>query len=186
MVIRWRLVTDRGNFCSPNCGGDLRGWYLDDIALGGRSGTGDVLRTVDVARGAEPLFVELEAPPLGPAAPAYAFYAWVREPTFATVVEQPFGWGTTVLPLPLNGVPPRPKFILNTLGREAEFGMSSIPQGQVPMAPGEILRKSQVGRQITFTVQAILEDNGSVSTEPLAEGGTVPGSVTNAVRVRVR
>jgi hypothetical protein len=178
IVVRWRLA------CDTSVAGE--GWYVDDVKVGGSDGTGGTARTVNVGIG-DPITIELDAAPGGPAAPKYWFAMWVGEPDFNTITVQPFGVGTTCLPGVITGGTPQPSFILNTVGRFRKMGESSIPQGMVPSAPGVLVGKaSGLPDPTVLTCQAILQDTFSLGDQPLTPLSDKPGSVSNAVIIKVQ
>lgn len=168
IVIRWYL----------SCGGTFNrgGWWIDDVSVGGFDGTGGVDHTVELNRLLHPLRIELSAPPLGPARPPYVLYGWAGEPDGTMPTVQPFGIGTLLFGNPAGGGV-QPILILNNVGNEGLVGASTIPQGQVPDAPGVLLERAAGDYPAgAFTLQAIVRDRGSA--------GDRPASVSNAVIVR--
>jgi len=136
---------------------------------------GSPWRTVTIAI-ASPITVSMNRPPAGPDPAPFALYAWTGEPSASTVDPQPFGLGSTCFGTLLTGHLPQPILVWNNAAYTSKLGQPDLPSDP---APSLVLDAPQgASNPITLTLQGFIADDGSAATRP--------GSITNAVIVRVQ
>ncbi len=134
---------------------------------------GDGMGRVRVGRGA-PLRIQVDSPPAGPKPARYALYAWPGEATENTMIDWPQGIGVAVFATPLHGG--SPAVVWNNLGARPVLGIPTLTSRP---APTTTLRLATgVAHPATFTLQGIVEDQGSMSPLQI--------SATNSVTVRIQ
>jgi hypothetical protein len=152
-----------------------------NVALGDRENVllvngsaGDANREITLAVG-QPFSIGV-ASPSSRASATFAFYAWAGASSGATLAVQPAGLGIAVFPTPLNGPPPASlKKIANNTGYRA-LGAANLASTPAPTTL--VNRPTGWPRQVTVTLQAILQDLGSQSSSGF--------SMSNAVVLHVQ
>ncbi len=134
---------------------------------------GDAERRLSVSVG-QPLVLFVNAPSTLASA-RFVLYGWLAEPDATTLTPLPRGLGAMVLPPPFAGSPPAPRFIWNDLGHRATLGAPNLPSSPAPTILGRRGRGSP--RPVVVTLQGIVEDLGSITTDRV--------SVTNAIVLQV-
>ncbi|MFT7484269.1 MAG: sugar lactone lactonase YvrE [Candidatus Paceibacteria bacterium] len=118
--------------------------------------TGDSMGRMDVSMHA-PLVIEMQSPPAGPASAPLVLYGRVAEPTLFESSEMPRGFGLFAFSSPLVGG--HPMTLVNSIGHNSLLGTGRFPSVH---APGTLLSfPSGVGRSMTWTLQALVRDDGS-------------------------
>ena len=141
------------------------------LTVNGRKG--DALGRITLSM-TDPVQVDIAASPSGPNPAPLVLYGFAGEPTLDSVVELPFGDGLFAFAPPFAGG--TGVTLVNSVGREDTFGAGRFPEVE---APGTLLSfPGGVGRPMTLTLQAILEDAGSTGTERY--------SATNALVIEFR
>lgn len=123
----------------------------------------------------EPIVVFLASPPRAAGGAPFALYAWAGEPAPATVRALPFGLGESCLPMFASQGPPFPRVVWNNTGRAA-LGVPTRPSAPAPSIV--LSRPRGAGRAVSFTLQGLIADPGSLAARP--------ASPTNSVTVAVR
>jgi VCBS repeat protein len=143
------------------------------LCVNGTPGDASSRVTLDRSR-PEAFRVQIDAPPAGPSVARYVLYAWLGEPSLATLSALPNRLGSLVFDSPLTRG--RPAVVWNNLGAERSLGAPTLAS---PRAPTTALRvPSGLRRAALFTLQGLVQDLGSSSTVGL--------SATNAVIVTQR
>jgi hypothetical protein len=152
-----------------------RGTLSDVLFVNGDAG--DQTRTVPLAP-FDPLQVSLVKPPSRQSRPQarFALFAWRRVPSDSSVVELPFGAGLLAFPIPAVGGFPQPKVTWNNFRHFGALGMPDMPSDPAPSTPLDL--PGGVGFPVTFTLQALIADDGAA--------GEFPASPSNGVVVVVQ
>ncbi|MBI1849980.1 MAG: PD40 domain-containing protein [Planctomycetes bacterium] len=140
--------------------------------------TGDALRTVSVAVGS-PISVSFAAPPHGPAHPRYVAWVWPGPPSrsLQLVVDGfTFGCTTGATPFMPFAFPQPLRCLRGGLSPLVCIGVTELPSPS--RAPWTVTKPGGFGAPATFTVQGMIEDDGSPNPFPF--------SVTNAVVLSVQ
>jgi Tol biopolymer transport system component len=127
----------------------------------------------------EPVSMRLNASPVGPEPARYALWVWAGEPTNYSRLEiAGTNLGCTVNPTPFatsGRLAPR----LCLLGGFGPEYCGGVPVAGAPArAPWYRVRDRGISRPVTFTVQGVIEDAGTITARRLG--------ITNAVTLRVR
>lgn len=147
------------------------GGMPEDVLLVNGSAGEDALRNRFVQVG-ETLEIELVAPSSGPTEAAFALYAWLTEPVHGSSAQiERKGLGLSCFPTPLTASKPQPVRIWNNLGRESFLGEPNFPSIPAPSIPLSVTAPFAV----QFTLQGLIQDDGSAARKPV--------SLTNAVVV---
>ncbi len=129
----------------------------------------------------EPITVNLETPPAGPACGFYALYAWQGSslnPTLLSSRGEQFGYLMNPSPLqPMSG--PQPFRCILGSGVPAAIckGVRGFP-GAPLKTPWSVTRSNGLGSPLEITLQALVEDQGSLTLAPV--------SISNAVLLEIR
>ncbi len=134
----------------------------------------------------EPIEVRME-PPSSRTSARFALYAWTGEPGAGTLALGHLDLGTFVFPAPptrklvnpaLGADPEHRTFVVwNNSGNERWLGPPDLPSRPAPSTVVRRPRGLSRAKAATFTLQGIIEDDGSANP--------AGWSVTNAVVVRV-
>jgi hypothetical protein len=166
LVIRFRLA------CDSSTAGE--GWYVDDVRIAARE-EGDPCVVVGTG---QPITVQMDASPAGPAMANYALWVWTGPPSQPTILragQNLLGYLTN--PSPLNTGGPQPfRCVRGGLPAVVCTGVTQV--NGPAKAPFSLTKASGLAQPITLTLQGLLQDNGA--------NNTVKYSVTNAVILKVQ
>lgn len=152
--------------------GSRFGRVVDTLAINGSSG--DHERALSLGRDGR-IEITMSPAPDGPDPGRFVLYAWDREPDDGTVTLAPFGLGLMTFATALNrGRRQLPVVVWNNIGWPGRLGAAT--RASQP-APSVVARSGLIGAPAEFTLQGIIEDNGSSADGPF--------SATNAVVVNI-
>lgn len=121
---------------------------------------GDSKRVYSISAGS-PVTLTMDAPPAGPNPANFALYVFQFEPGLLNRAKQPYGVGSSCMPMPLsNGtINPPPVCLVNNIGYKAALGIPFLPW--VGPAPCTILNLPYGLQAGTYTFQGYIFDDGS-------------------------
>lgn len=122
----------------------------------------------------EPVTIFMASPPAAVGAAPFALFAWAGPPAPGEERPMPYGIGVACKPMLAPHGAPRPGAIWNNTGK-ASLGAATFPSSPAPSIV--LSRPAGLGRSVTFFLQGVIADPGSM--------GTRPGSVTNGIVVEV-